>query len=295
MSKRTLWITAGAIAIATVAIAIALAWILIPRANPEDQARAYLRALADGDLAAVQATGLQVRATTASAFAEASDYLSEGTIESATADEYTSAVIVSYELAGTRHKSTLTFSQRDGRWVPDAVTSIGSVQFTAPTAISDTLLPPERALLLPAVYELSASPTEFLDGSASIEVLPGSTEDVDLEATLRPDAADSAQAQLDEYLVDCTQPAAEAPPSCGISIPWAADFSAVSEIRYKIEQAPVIALTATKFQADGGVLVATVTGTALDGSTKTLTYRSTNWSVRGDVTFTSDDIVLSVW
>jgi hypothetical protein len=43
------------------------------------------------------------------------------------------------------------------------------------------------------------------------------------------------------------------------------------------------------------VIVATVTGTALDGSAKSITYRSTNWSLRGDVTFEDDDIVLSVW
>ncbi|MDP3951167.1 hypothetical protein [Microbacterium sp.] len=293
MKKRAAWIAAGAIA--AVAVAASLVWFLIPRGSAEDQALAYLQAVADGDVAAVEATGLDVPATTASAFADASDRLSEGAIVSSTADDHSAVVTVSYELAGTRHESTLKLSQREGHWVPNAATAFGSVQYSVAAGIAGTVLPADRVALLPAVYEVSAAPAEFLDGSATVEVLPGVTQEVDVDATLRPEAADAAQAQLDEYLATCTKPAAETLPSCGIAIPLAADFSAVSEIRYRIEQTPVVALTPSAFQADGGVLVATVTGTALDGSTKTLTYRSTNWTVRGDVTFTDDDIVLSVW
>lgn len=287
------WIVGGAIAV--VLVAAALAWFLIPRGSPEDEALAYLQALADGDVTAVEATGVDLPATSASAFADASDHLSGGAVESSTADDRTAVVVVSYDLAGARHESTLTLSQRDGRWVPEAASALGSVQFTVPVRLTDTVLPAGTTALLPAVYDASATPVEFLDGSATIEVLPGSTQEVDVDAALRPEAVDIAQTQLDEHLATCTQPTSEAPPSCGITIPWAADFSAMSEIRFRIEKMPVISLTPSAFQADDGVLVATVDGTAFDGSKKTLTYRSTNWSVRGDVAFTDDDIVLSVW
>lgn len=295
MRRRTRWIIGGAI-VAGVGIAVlALVWFLIPRGSPEDQALAYLQALADGDITAVEATGADVPETAASAFTDARDHLSEGAVESSTGDGHAAAVVVSYDLAGERRESTLTLSQHDGRWILNAASALGSVRFSVPVAIAGTILPPDKSVLLPAVYDVSASPEEFLDGSAIVEVLPGSTQEVDVDATLRAEATGAAQAQLDEYLATCTKPAAEAPPSCGIAIPWAADFSAVSEIRYRIEQEPIISLTASAFQADSGVLVATVAGTALDGSAKTLTYRTTSWSVRGDVTFTDDDIVLAVW
>lgn len=295
MRRRTRWIIGGAIVAGVSMAVLALIWFLIPRGSPEDQALAYLQALADGDITAVEATGVDVPETAASAFVDARGQLSEGAVESSTGDGHAAAVVVSYVLAGERHESTLTLSQRDGRWVPDAASALGSVQLSVPVTIAGTVLPPDRAVLLPAVYDVSASPEEFLDGSATVDVLPGSTQEVDIDATLRAEATDAAQAQLDEYLATCTKPAAEAPPSCGIAIPFAADFTAVSEIRYRIEQDPIISLTASAFQADSGVLVATVAGTALDGSAKTLTYRTTNWGVRGDVTFTDDDIVLAVW
>lgn len=294
MRRRMPWILGGAIAIVAL-ITAAVVWFVIPRGSPEDQALAYLRALADGEVAAVAATGLDVPQATASAFSDATDRLSDGAVESSTTDGRTATVVVSFELAGARHESTLTLSQRDGRWVPDAGSALGSVHFAGPITIADTAIPPGKASLLPAVYDVDAAPAEFLDGGATIDVLPGRTQGVEIDATLRPEAAEAAQAQLDEYLSACTKPAAQAPASCGIAIPWAADFSAVSEIRYRIEQAPVVSLTASAFQADGGVLVATVTGTGLDGSATTLSYRSMDWSVRGDVTFDEDDIVLSVW
>ncbi|MDQ0644868.1 hypothetical protein [Microbacterium murale] len=293
--RRAPWIIGGAIA-AALLIAAAIVWFLIPRGSPEDQALAYLQALADGDVAAVEATGVDIPAATASAFAAASDHLTQGTVESSTADDDAAAVVVSFELAGARHESTLSLSRLEGRWVPEAAAALGSVQFSVPVSVDDTMLPSdEKALLLPAVYDVNAVPTSFLDGSATVEVIPGGSQEVDVDAILRPEATVTAQTQLDEYLATCTAPAPAPPSSCGIVIPWAADFTAVSEIRYRIDQTPTVALTPTAFRADGGALTATVTGTAPDGAAKTLTYRTASWSVRGEVTFTDDDVVLSVW
>nr|WP_017203945.1 hypothetical protein [Microbacterium barkeri] len=69
----------------------------------------------------------------------------------------------------------------------------------------------------------------------------------------------------------------------------------MSEIRYRIERSPTVTLTPTAFVADGGILVATITGTGQDGSPRTTTYRTDSWSVRGDVAFSADGIELSVW
>ncbi|MGO2683459.1 hypothetical protein [Microbacterium sp.] len=115
------------------------------------------------------------------------------------------------------------------------------------------------------------------------------------EAPEVADADELAQQQLDELLEQCTQPAAEPPPSCGIRIPWAADFAAVDSIQYRIEQAPVLTFAPPTFRADDGILVATVAGTAVDGAEKTMTYRTENWMLRGDADVTDDSVVLEPW
>jgi len=109
------------------------------------------------------------------------------------------------------------------------------------------------------------------------------------------DATKIAQNQLEAHLEACTEPAAVAPDSCGIAIPWAADFGSVTGIRYRIEQMPVLTLTPPTFRADDGILVATVTGTGLDGAAKSLTYRTTDWMLRGDAEVKPNDVVLTPW
>lgn len=295
MKRRTWWIVSGAAA-GVVVIAV-LVWLLVPRpAGAEDQALAYLRALADGDIAAVQATGLEVSEAAASAFLAADGRISEGKVESADQGGATTTVRVSYLLGDERFETDIDMRSEGERWVPDVSTALGTVRTEHAAAIGDAILPAgETVPLLPAEYDLVAAPSQFLDGSALIRVAAGSAQDVALDAALRPEATESAQTQLDEYLAECTQQAPEEPPSCGIAIPWAADFASVSDIRYRIEKAPVLVLTPTTFRADDGVLVATVTGTGHDGAESTLSYRTENWMLRGDVSFTADDIVLSVW
>ncbi len=104
-----------------------------------------------------------------------------------------------------------------------------------------------------------------------------------------------AQERLDEHLETCIEPNAVIPAQCGMTIPWGADFSSVTGIRYRIEQAPVLTFTPPTFRADGGILVATVTGTGLDGAARSLTYRTENWMLRGDAVITRDDVELEAW
>lgn len=295
MRKRTVWIAAILAAIAVVAAAVI--WLVIPRgSSAEDQALVYFHALADGDLDAVRSTGIEVSADAASAFLSASEYLSEVALAGATGTETSTIVTISYALGDERFEAELTMIDEAGEWVPDAASAQGEVTFNVPVGIGDSALMAGAAVrLLPAAYEAAAIPAELLEAHATVQVLPGRTQDAELEPVLRPEATEIAQTQLDEHLTTCTATAAEPPPSCGIVIPSAADFSTVSEISYRIAQLPTVALTPTTFQADDGELIAAVIGTAWDGSAKSLTYRTENWTLRGDVTFTVDDIVLSVW
>lgn len=109
-------------------------------------------------------------------------------------------------------------------------------------------------------------------------------------------ASERAQAELDALVSACAESTAGTPPAhCGIRIPWGTEFAAVTGIRYRVERLPVLLLDGDSFTASGGVLVATVSGTGLDGTPRTETYRTENWAVRGDVAISDDDVELTVW
>ncbi|WP_144877103.1 hypothetical protein [Microbacterium sp. 1.5R] len=141
-------------------------------------------------------------------------------------------------------------------------------------------------LAVTAIVWSTAPPTP----QASSRPTPSPSETLDLLA--------SAQAELDEHLEQCTAtgaPNGTVPESCGIRIPWGAEFSTVTDARFRIERMPQITLSDDGFVAEGGALVATVTGTGQDGAPRTETYRTENWSVRGDVDRTRTGIDLTVW
>lgn len=105
----------------------------------------------------------------------------------------------------------------------------------------------------------------------------------------------AAQQRLDAVVEACTRPATEIPEACGFRIPWAADLAEVDGIRFRVEEPPTLAVTLPTFHADGGVLVATLTGTGTDGESAAVTYRTEDWMLRGDVTVKNAGVVLSVW
>ncbi|WP_447912363.1 hypothetical protein [Microbacterium phyllosphaerae] len=119
-------------------------------------------------------------------------------------------------------------------------------------------------------------------------------------ATVAPtaDAQSLAQQELDEHLESCTAKevtGGAVPERCGIRIPWGTEFAAVDSVRFRIDRMPVLELTDDGFIADGGVLVATVSGTGQNGAARTETYRTESWSVRGDVAVDGDRVDLDVW
>ncbi|MCM3779441.1 hypothetical protein [Microbacterium hydrocarbonoxydans] len=125
---------------------------------------------------------------------------------------------------------------------------------------------------------------------ASASPAPTPTPSIDLLA--------SAQAEVDEHLEQCAAagaPDGVMPEACGIRIPWGTEFAAVSDARFRIERMPEVSLTDDGFVAQGGELIATVTGTGQDGAPRTETYRTQNWSVRGDAERTRTGVDITVW
>lgn len=300
MTRRRWWLTGGAVALVIVVVAGVLVWQAMSRpATAEEAATAYLRALGSGDADTVEATGIDVTETALGAFAAASEFIEEAEVTAVEEGDDTATADVAFVLGGEEQTAQLTLSAVEGRWTVDAST-LGTMTATATTGafvgIGDETFPIGEAVgLLPAGYTVLAAPTSLLDGQSPLLLLPGESAEVALEVTVLPEATDAAQEQLDAHVDTCIVPASSPPPGCGIRIPWGTEFRAVADIRYRIEQAPVVALTATGFSADGGVLVATVTGTGQDGAERTTTYRTDSWSVRGDVSFTADGLELTAW
>lgn len=302
MTRRRGWMigAAGALVLA-LALAIGVwAWQGSTRsATAAETATEYLQALESGDTDAVRATGIDVSAEALSAFGGAVEHIEDAEVTDIREAKGRATAEVAFTLSQRQQTARLELSKVDGRWTVDTSgTGTATVTATVGSAISigGASLPTGEAVrLLPAVYPVAAVPAELLDGKARVSVLPGSETDAVVEAALRPEATEVAQTTLDAHLETCTAPATTLPSGCGIRIPWGTEFREVSEIRYRIERLPTVSLTATEFTAEGGVLVATVSGKGQDAAARTTTYRTETWSLRGDVSFTADDLTLAAW
>lgn len=302
MSRRGWWLAGGVAALVVIGAGL---WIWQSTNRPptaEEAATSYLRALESGDPSMVAATGVAASSTALDAFAGATKLIEDAEVTSAPVDHdgtEKATVEVSFRLDGEKHTAELSLMPIDGRWTVDAsglgtttaTTTIGSF-----VSIGEAFLPVgEPAALLPAEYTAAVAPSSLLDGRSTLRVLPGERSALAVEASLRPEATTTAQQQLDDQLGACTAPGSAPPEHCGIRIPWGTEFRAVSEYRYRVEQLPTIVLDGTGFRADEGVLVSTLTGTGQDGTERTTTYRTDSWSVRGEISFTADDLVVTVW
>lgn len=138
------------------------------------------------------------------------------------------------------------------------------------------------------VWQTSVRTSPAADATAT--TAPTAEVDVDVQAR--------AQQQLDEHLDACTADEITdgvVPEGCGIRIPWGTEFAAVDSIRFRVEKLPVLELVDGGFVADGGRLVATVSGTGQDGAPRIETYLTESWSVRGDAVVRGDEVQLDVW
>jgi len=115
-------------------------------------------------------------------------------------------------------------------------------------------------------------------------------------ASVVADPTAAVQEQLDRYADACAKPRDTVPEHCGIVVPWAADLAGLSGVAFRIEKYPVVVLSTDgrSFDATGGVLVATATGTTRDGATASFTYRTDEWALRGDIAVDNGTTVVSV-
>lgn len=303
MKRRTAWATAGAVLFVVVAGLVLGGLLLRPDGTPADVAGSYLDALASGDGAAavsLLAEGAPPAEAFTAAFAGAAERVQDPAVDAVAESGATAVATVSYRLGDERTTADLDLSKTTGRWLLIAPAALGAVQadpaLGSHVAIGAAVLPSGDPIrLLPAVYRVDAAPAELVSGSATAVVTAGGTSRLPVPASLKPAATARAGERLHELLATCTSPATAVPDGCGISIPWAADLASVTDIRYRVEREPELTVDGSSFLAASGVLVATVTGRAPDGAEKSVTYRTEDWSVPGDVTFTADDIQLSPW
>ncbi len=299
MSRRRWWLIGGAAGLVVIAAGLWFWQSTTRPPTPEDAALGYLHALESGDPDAVAATGITVSATALDAFDSATALIEEPVVTTVREDGDSANVDVTFRLDGEKRTAQLKLIPVDGRWTVDesglgtltAQSTIGS-----DVAIGAVTTPISKEIaLLPAAYAVAAAPSALLSGETTVQLLPGAAATAAVNAGLRPEATTAAQTQLDEHLETCTAPGSEVPDGCGIRIPWGTEFREVTEIDYRIDESPTITLTSTGFTAEGGVLVATVTGIGQDGAARTVTYRTDSWSLRGEASFTADGVVLSAW
>lgn len=302
MSRRGWWLAGGGAAIVLIAAGLWL-WQSTSRTpTAEEAAASYLQALESGDPSAVEATGVDASPVALEAFAAATALIEDAEVTSDPGDHSgaeTATVEIAFRLDGENHDAELTLTPEGGRWTVDT-SGFGSATATSTVgafvSVGEAVLPAgERTALLPAAYAVDAAPTSLLDGRSPLLVLPGEETEFAVEATLRPEATAAAQKALDAHLTTCTAPGSTPPEGCGIRIPWGTEFRSASEFRYRVEQLPAITLDGTGFHADAGVLISTVTGIGQDGAERTTTYRTDSWSLRGELSFTAEDLVLTVW
>lgn len=300
-------IVGGIVAVAAV-VAVGVWWSASRTPSAGEAADRYLRALESGDYAAIESMFAQPPDdTVAAAFSSAESYVSDAGVKELATAEGEADVRAEAEIGGERRSLSFTLTSTDGGWLvtPDSLalvrveTTFGEAGAGGDSVwIGDALIPTGTDVaVLPAVYVVEAAPRALLSGSATAAVSSdGSVQEVAIETALTPEATTVAQERLDAYLDECAAPATAVPVACGIRVPWAADLTGLDGIAFRIEERPVLALSAdgSGFEATGGVIVATATGSSRTGGTGSFTYRADDWALRGSVEFTGDAMVLSV-
>lgn len=310
--KRAAVVGIAAGATGAVLIAALAAWWLSARPpTADDAARAYLDALAGGDYAAIDdmtpsGLGGDEARWVEQAFAGASAYIADPrVVELDTSEEGVATVDAAVDLGGEARELSFTLQLSDGRWMlaPDhlgalnADALLGEAQVGDAVWVGDALVPSRVDVsVLPAEYEVQAAPRGILSGTATVAVSTDAPAEVVLDAALAPEATIAAQAQLDAYMDECARPADTVPDACGLRVPWAADLTALEAISFRIDERPVVELSddGASFDATGGVIVATATGTPRADGPATVTYRADDWALRGSLRFSGDELILLV-
>lgn len=309
--KRTAVV--GLVAGATVIVVAAAGvwWLLGRPQSPQDAAHAYLDALEQGDYATIAGMSSDTldphaEAIVEQAFTGASGYVSDARIENLAVDEDGFASVdADVEIAGERRTLSFAMESTGGRWMLSGdhfatmrvESTLGDRTGGDSAWVGDALVPTHTDVsVLPAEYAVEAAPRGILTGTATAAVGNDEPVIVPLETALSAEATALAQEQLDAYAETCAQPAESVPANCGIAIPWTVDLASLERIAFRIEEPPLVVLAedGTSFDATGGVIVATATGTTRAGGPGAFTYRSDDWALRGSVSFEGDEMVLAV-
>lgn len=296
MKRRGMWIGVGA-ALIVVAAALLAVLLMSPKESAEQRALAMLNVLASGDAEAIRAEWPAAPDDTLAALDGSTARISDPEIVSISRTAPDGPlVVVAYTLEGEKQQAQLQLTEQDGRLRAAGTAPFSAVSFDRTVTIGAVVVPAEQTVhLVPGSYDVRAAPAEFVIGDLHVQAQVSGSQKHEIPVQLSEDAAPAAQDQLDGYAAQCTASADTVPDNCGIALPWPADLVEINRIEYTVEQTPTISLTLDAFAADGGILVATVTGEDFAGTTTSVSYRTENWTLRGDVSFTDDDIVLSVW
>lgn len=266
--------------------------------GPEAMATTWLRALAEGDDEAARAAMTPDAGAAGVGIGDAAERLTDPVVVGVRVDGDSAEVDVSFVLSGEEHDVTLSLARSADRW---RVGTDGLGRLSVATTIGDSVtvgasvIPTGEVLLLPGVYEVTAAPADYLDGEASVSVLPARTRDVAIEAGWGAAGVEAVRDALTAHLNACTRAAAAVPDNCGLRVPWPADIAQLERIAYRVERLPEVQLIGGDgFAATGGSVVATATGTGRDGAPVSATYRDDAWGVRGTVAVTGDRIRLGV-
>lgn len=277
-------------------------WLLASRGgSPEDSARTYLTALAEGDgeAALAQLAAVPEAPDLAAVLSAADERIAAPEVTITAQDDVSARAEATFTLGGRERAAAFSLVHDGERWrVADD--ALGTVRLSTTAGdtvrVGDVLVPVGDAAMLPGTYTVSAAPADLVVGEVSVDVLPGGSVEAAVAASLSPDASALAQSQLDAYAEACAQPADAVPENCGIAVPWGADLAELRGIVFRIETLPALAIAedGLTFVADGGVLVATARGTTHAGAPGTVTYRTDDWTLRGSVAVTGGSLVLAV-
>lgn len=296
-------IAAGAAAALVIIVIIGVALVLVPRAaSADDVARDYFAALQGDDATHVLEHvdgGAAAHSDAAAAFAGATGRISDVRADAAVVEGDTARVHAVATLAGEDRTLDIAMTRAGGQWrIDDGF--LGAVTVTASVGdavrIGDATLQEGALELLPAQYDVHGAPADLVDGDATVDVAPDRPATLELTTSLSPDALARAQQQVDAYVASCTAPATTVPDDCGLRVPWAADLRRADGFAYRVERSPQLRVGAdgVTFVADGGVLVATVTGEARSGGAASVTYRDDAWTLRGTLVLDADGLTLEV-
>ncbi|OCG76519.1 hypothetical protein [Microbacterium sediminis] len=291
----------GLLALIVVGAGLGVWWASSRGPDARDVAEQYLAALEEGDVSALRrVTGASIEDPAIQAFAQASSYVADATLEGVQTSGDRATARASVTLGGETHTFESPMERSDGVWRMGDVITV-----TAEPSIGDTVAIGELSFaagepirLYPAQYELTSLPGEVLDGSATVTALPGADPAaVEVPQTFVDEAQEVVQERLAAHAEECAAATDAIPEACGIVVPWPADLREFRGVAFTIDHLPWVEIDteAMTFAATGGSLTAAVTGIAHDGSEETFTYRADDWTLRGTMEVADGRLVLSVF